>query len=177
MKKAFLILILTTTCGFAQNAQTKEQETSNAEKFSKKVGSLMQRVYFEIGTVKGAKLTVVHYTDLMTQVKQSALRFEYESADKYSTDTKKAVLDADEIDGLIKSINIIMHNVLSVNPTEYTEVDFRTRGGFEAGCFWSKLKWSTYLKLEKYDGKSYVWLEPEDFSVLLKLLEQAKVKL
>jgi hypothetical protein len=91
----------------------------------------------------------------------------------YSTDTKRASLDSDEIDGLIKSIKMMQENVFNTSPTTYTEVTYKSRAGFEAGCFWKKGEWSTYLKLEKYDGKSYVFLKKDDFPNLLALLETA----
>lgn len=59
----------------------------------------------------------------------------------------------------------------------YTEVYYRSRGGFEGGCFTSKGAWSSYLKLERFDGKSYVWLEAADLTTLYGLLEQAKAKM
>lgn len=176
MKKSILLfaIALFTLVSFGQ---TKDQELSNAEKFSAKAGSLIQKEFIDIGTIKGAKIMVVQYTDLITATKQSALKFEYESIGKYTSDTKAAVLDADEIEGLIKSIKIIQDKIFPSTVTNYTEVSFKSRGGFEAGCFWSKASWSTYLKLEKYDKDSYVFLNKEDFPALLALLEQAKAKL
>lgn len=168
------IFLLATTAIFAQ---TKEQELSNAEKFSAKAGALIQKEFVEIGSVREAKISVIYFTDLITNTKQSALKFEYESVGKYSTDTKSALLDADEVDGLIKSIKIIQEKIFPSTATNYTEVSFKSRGGFDAGCFWSKGSWSTYLKLEKYDKDSYVFLGKEDFTTLLGLLEQAKIKL
>lgn len=171
--KTFLtvgLFLFTATTTFAQ---TKEQELSNAEKFSAKAGALIQKEFVEIGSV-GAKISVIYFTDLITNTKQSALKFEYESVGKYSSDTKSAVLDADEVDGLIKSIKIIQDKIFPSTATNYTEVSFKSRGGFEAGCFWSKGTWSTYLKLEKYDKDSYVFLGKDDFPTLLGLLEHAK---
>jgi hypothetical protein len=173
--------ILTTTIllivSKANFAQTKEQELSNAEKFSAKAGALIQKEFLELGSVGDAKISVIYFTDLITNTKQSALKFEYESAGKYSSSTKAAVLDADEIDGLIKSIKIIQDKIFPTATANYTEVSFKSRGGFDAGCYWSKGTWSTYLKLEKYDKDSYVFLNREDFTTLLGLLEQAKTKL
>lgn len=45
------------------------------------------------------------------------------------------------------------------------------------GCYWSKGDWATYLKLEKFDSKSYVFLKKDDFPTLLSLLEKAKTML
>ena len=110
-------------------------------------------------------------------VSQSAVRFEYEVASSYSSDTKIAVIDADELEGLLKSIKIMMDSVVNTFPQIYTEVSFKSRGGFEAGCFYSKEKWSTYLKLEKYDSKSYVWLSKDDLVALNSILNKAKLLL
>ncbi len=154
--------------------QTKAKELSNAEKFSAKAGTLIKKEFLDVGTIKKAKIQVIHYTDMISNEKVSSVRFEYEVASSYSSDTKIAELDSDEIEGLIKSIKMMQEKVFSSTPTNYTEVTYRSRGGFEAGCFWSKGDWSTYLKLEKYDGKSYVFLKKSDFPELLTLLEKAK---
>lgn len=176
MKKTILLsaFVFWTTMIFAQ---TKEQEQSNAEKFSAKSGTLMQKEFVDIGDIKGAKIEVVYYTDLISNQKQSAVKFEHEYSNSYTSDTKIAVLDGDEVDALIKSIQIIQEKVFTSTPTNYSEVSFKSRGGFEAGCFWSKGSWSTYLKLEKYDKDSYVFLEKDDFSTLLTLLQKSKEKL
>jgi len=156
-------------------AQTpaKEKEISNAEAFSAKAGTLMQKEFVEVGTIKKTKVLVLYYTDLISNTKKSALKFEFDVSG-YSTVTKVAVLDVDEIDGLMKSIKLLQEKVMVIVPTNYTEVYYRSRGGFEGGCFTSKGVWSCYLKLEKFDGNSYVWLASEDFTTLYKLLEQAK---
>jgi hypothetical protein len=176
MKNIILLFAFIATTLFSFG-QTKDQELSNAEKFSAKAGSLIQKEFLDIGTVKSSKIKIVKYTDLITATKQSALQFEYESVGKYTSDTKAAVLDADEIDGLIKSIKIIQEKIFPSTATNYTEVSFKSRGGFEAGCYWSKGNWSTYIKLEKYDKDSYVFLNKDDFPTLLAVIEQAKAKL
>lgn len=71
-------ILTTISIGFAQ---TKEQELSNAEKFSAKAGTLIQTEFIEVGKVKGAEIKVVHFTDLINNTRQSALEFEYESVE------------------------------------------------------------------------------------------------
>ena len=177
--KRILLLSLLTAFTIQLNAQSasKEKEQSNAEAFSAKAGTLMQKEFIEIGTVKKAKVQVLYYTDLISNIKKSALKFEYDVVSSYSTDTKVAILDVDEIDGLMKSIKLMQDKVMLTVPVNYTEVYYRSRGGFEGGCFTSKGAWSCYLKLEKYDSKSYVWLESADLTTLYGLLEQAKAKM
>ena len=175
MKKIIYSFLITLLC-IGLNAQTpaKDKELSNAEVFSAKAGALMQKEFIEIGTLKKCKIQVVYFTDLISSTKQSALKFEYEYVSSYSTDTKAALLDPDEVTGLMKSIKLMQDKVFPTTPTNYTEVNYRSRGGFEGGCFTSKGTWSTYLKLEKFDSKSYVWLNIEDLITLYTYLERAK---
>lgn len=174
MRKLTLLLLIFMYGAFINAQTTKDQELSNAEKFSAKSGTLIQKEFIDLGTVEKAQLKVVHYTDMISNESISSLRIEYDVVSSYSTDTKIASLDADEIDGLIKSIKLIQEKVFATTPTNYTEVTYKSRGGFEAGCFWSKGDWSTYLKLEQYDSKSYVFIKKDDFTVLLGLLDKAK---
>lgn len=178
MKKLLFVLIsfLMFSLSYGQT-DTKEKEISNAEKFSSKAGTLIQKEFIDVGTINKTVVQVIHYTDLISNETVSSVRFEYEVVSSYSTDTKIASLDADEIDGLIKSIRMMQEKVFTMTPTNYSEVTYRSRGGFEAGCYWSKGDWATYLKLEKYDEKSYVFLKKDDFPALLALLEKAKTML
>ncbi|MGK0390553.1 MAG: hypothetical protein ACI94Y_003307 [Maribacter sp.] len=179
MKKVLIILIsvLALNIGYAQTG-TKEKELSNAEKFSSKAGTLIQKEFIDVGMVKDAEISVIYYTDLISSESVSSVKFEMNVKSSYSTDTKVASLDADEIDGLIKSIKVMQEKVFTSTPSNYTEVIYKSRAGFQAGCYWSKKdKWETYLKLEKYDSKSYAFLNTDDFPELLSLLEKAKTML
>ena len=178
MKKSILLSLLA-LCSVYSNAQTvaKEKDQSNVEVFSAKSGTLMQKEFVALSKIKNCKIEVVHFTDLITASKQSGLKFSIDVVTSYSADTKSAMLDADEIDGLMKSIKLIQETILITNPANYTEVNYRSRSGFEAGCFTSKGAWSCFLKLEKYDSKSYVWINTEDLANLYNILEQAKTKM
>ncbi len=180
MKKLLITMILTVfffTVVAQQAAKTKEHEISNAEKFSDRSGSLIQKEFIDIGSLDQCKIQVAKFTDLMNGQKSSAVRFEYEYKSSYSSGTKLALLDADEIDGLIKSIKIIQEKVLPISASNYTEVNFSSRSGFSAGCFSKKDTWTTFMKLEKYDSNSYIFMEKDDLEKLLTILEQAKAKL
>lgn len=159
-------------------AQQKEDSPkSKAEIFSQKSGTLIKKEYERIATVAKCEYSVVTYTDLISNEKAKAVKIEYEHVGKYSTDTKIAVLDSDELDGLIKSLKIILENIAKTTPENYTEVIFRSRGGFEAGAYFAKGKWSYYMKLEKFDSDSYVFMDEVDLKAILATLELAKTKL
>lgn len=183
MLKTISTILLLSICTFAfaqdaAKAAEKNKEVSNAEKFSERSGTLIQKVFEDIGLVKKCEIQLATFTDLISGQSSKAVRFEYEHKSQYSNDTKLALLDADEIEGLIKSIKIIQEKVFpSTTNGNYSEVTFKSRSGFEAGCFVGKNGWSPYMKLEKYDSNSYVFLDKEDFGILLGLLEQVKAKL
>jgi len=176
----FFIFTLLASVTYSQQAktvaETQEKELkSKTEEFSAKSGTLIQKEFIDIGTIKGCQLQIINLIDLIAGDKTSGVRFEYRSA--YSSDTKSAFLDADELDGLIKSIKIIQERILPTAPLNYTEVSYKSRSGFQAGCFQGKKEWSAYLKLESFDNNSYVFLNRDDLDKVLSFLSIIKEKL
>jgi hypothetical protein len=57
-----LVILLTSLSSFAQQ---DSKEKSNAEKFSDKAGTLIQREFTPIGSVHGCKVEVLRYKDLI----------------------------------------------------------------------------------------------------------------
>jgi len=163
--------------GFAfSQSQTVDKEQSNIEKFSAKSGTLIEKQFVDVGRVKAIKVQLLVITDMIANAKISGVRMEYESSGRDSSDTKLAFLDQDEVDGLIQAINILKSKVLNTTKNNYTEIVFRSRSGFEAGAYFADGKWKTFVKLERFDKDSYVFLQPEDFDTLADLLQQAKQK-
>ncbi|WP_436488953.1 hypothetical protein [Chitinophaga sp. ARDCPP14] len=181
MKKVILILAIITPfySAFSQtakpNTDLKEQK-SKAELFSNKSGSLIQRQFTDVGSLRGCQIQVAQFTDLIGGETTKAVRFEYAYSGAYSSDTKIGLLDIDEVDALIKSLNIIKDKIMPTTPEVYTEVEYKSRG-LQAGCFYSKKQWSTFLKIERFDEKSYVFMKDGDIIQLLSLLNDAKAKL
>ncbi len=179
MKKltTLFLAILIACVTFGQ--ETKEKQLSNADQFSAKAGTLIEKQFIDIGIVKGVEVKVLKLKDLNDGTMRTALRLEYEYKSSYTSDTKIASLDSDEIDGLIKSINNLQANVFTSTRETYTEVTFKSRTGFEAGAYYDidKGKWTAYIQLEKYDSKSSVFMNTEDFVTLLSLIEKAKSKM
>jgi len=191
MKNIFIlfILILITNSAYSQDKDEKivpqaeqfkdEKAVTQAEQFSATAGTLIEKKIIDIGKIKGVSIQVMKLKDLISGDVISALRFEYEYRTSYTSDTKIATLDLDEIDGLLKATNSIKNTVFKSTPDTYTEVTFISRTGFKAGAYYdvNKSKWFAYLKLEQYDSNSRVFLNTEDFDLILKLVEQAKTKM
>ncbi|MFZ4400314.1 MAG: hypothetical protein ACOYO1_09785 [Bacteroidales bacterium] len=162
---------------FISNAQTKEDIQSKAEEFAEKSGTLIQKEYIDIGSLKKCTIQLVHFTDLNSNSHLSAIKFEYEISTGSITDSKPSYIDIDEIDNLMKSIKIMQEKVNSYKPKNYTELYFHCRSGFESGCITENDNWKIYLILKKLDGERYVWITIADLALLYTYLEQAKDKL
>ena len=169
-------LISLSTVARAQT-QTVAREQSNIEKFSAKSGTLIEKQFVDIGNIREVKVQLLTITDMIVGSKASGVRMEYVASSRYTSDTKVTFLDSDEVDGLIKSINILKSRVLNSTRDNYTEIVFRSRSGFEEGGYFSEGKWTTFVKLERFDKDSYVFMKPDDFDTLLALLQQAKPRL
>lgn len=174
---ALITSILFSTVSIAQIDKEKEIERSNIEKFSNRSGVLIQKEFEDIGSIKKCQVQIAVFTDLISNQVTKGVRFEYEYKNSYTSDTKLALLDEDEISSFITSLTLIKEKVLPSSPTNYTEVSYKSRSGFEGGCFKSKNSWSIYIKLEKYDSNSYVFMDQQDIDTLLDLMKLAKSKL
>lgn len=178
--KSLTTLLLTLLIATATvYGQEKQKPLSKADQFSAKSGTLIEKQFVEIGKMKSVTVKVLKLKDLNDTATKTALRLEYEYRNGYAIDTKTASLDSDELDGLIKSIKNLQANIFTSTRDTYTEVTFKSRTGFEAGAFYdtAKSKWVAYIQLSSDDNKSSVFLNPEDFTTFLALIEQAKAKM
>jgi hypothetical protein len=170
---ASFIGLLITIVSFSQTSG--KTSISKTDEFSSKTGRIIKKEFADVDTYKGCEFKILTITDLVSNEKIIALRIEKEVTGSYSSSTKIAVLDADEIDGLLKALQVIKDN-MTTTPTVYTEIIFNSRGGFEAGAFYDvdKAKWSVYIKLEEHDNDSYVFMKSEDMDPLIAVIEKAK---
>jgi hypothetical protein len=169
--KTFFICVFA-FCSMTAKAQ-KEQDKplSNAERFTARSGTMISVEYEWIANIARCKFEVAHYKDYSDNKKISALRLEY------GPNNIVAILDADEVDGFINSINTLKSSVLGTSPANYTEVYYKSRSGFKGGCFSEKGKWTVFLKLSEFQSDSFVSLTLDDLDRLLAALKSAKSKL
>lgn len=187
MKKSLVICLLMLFFSIAVLAQYKpiEKDQSNIEKFSSKSGTLIEKRFVDIGKINGVtfksfvvvEIQVLFLTDMINTGKAVGVRFEFQMDSSNSGDTQIAFLDQDEVDGLIKSINIIKTKVFLTKPVDYTEVIFTSRSGFSLACYKDNANWGLSMKAEKYDRDSNVLLKTEALDTLLDLLQKARQKI
>lgn len=181
MKNRYILPLVLFVLGSPASGQVApkvgEKEQSKIEQFSSRSGSIIEKQFVRVGSNKGVDVEIYRVTDLVTKSTLSGVRLSYTAVSSYSSDEKTAALDADEVDGLIKTIELLKSNVFTSARDSYTEIVFASRGGFSAGAFYSSGKWRAFMKLEKYDSRSSVFMEPQDFEKFLELFQQAKDKL
>ncbi len=175
MKKLLVLLCISHALCWGQHDSLT---VSNAELFSSKSGTLFEKEFVDLGKVKKVEFEILKVTDMISGASIKSLRIRQNVKNGYSSGTKIITLDSDEIDGLLKSIRVIKSEVLGNSPTNYTEIAFYSRSGFEMGCFWgSKDQWVLYLRLEKKDRTSTIFLKKEEFDEFNRLLENAQATL
>jgi len=163
---------VSTSC-LSQAAEPKaETKKSNLEEFYSQTGTLIKKEYHRLGKASGVEISAVTITNTGNQKLIKGIRLETSIQKSYGSSSKIAFLDSDEIEGFIKSANLLQElNEVNSNDTEY---QYESRSGFQSGAFTSKDKWKYFLKLDKYDSDSYVFLERDNFQKLLDIISQYK---
>lgn len=143
---------------------------SNAEKFADSAGLLIQKEYIPLGHILTCNIQVVHITDMVNGTRRNALRF-------INSQNQQAYLDEDEVGALEVSMSAIRDKVLATTPANYTEVKYKSRSGFEAGCVFQKGAWQSYLWLKRHDDTTMIVMKRSDFDVFLQILNNVKAKI
>jgi hypothetical protein len=157
---------------------TTEKTQSKTEAFYSASGTLFERQYHPVGKLRTLTIQRMEIRNLSTNEEVRALRFESPySISQYSSDTKIAVVDKDEVQGLLNALRIMRDQVLTSTRDVYTEVTFTSRSGLQAGCYYDegKKKWTGYVRVDKYHARSVVYFDATDLATLLSLIESAGV--
>lgn len=176
MRRILLLFILNysfISSVFSQNGLEVKKSQSKLETFTSKSGTLIKQEFTDIGQVKSCKVQVLKVKDLITGESFSGVRLEVSTT--YSE--KSTLLDSDELTGLLNSLTLIKDKILPTTPTIYTEIVYKSRGGFQAGCYSNKQDWSLFLKIDQYDDKSYIWCKSDDLDNVISVLSNAKTKI
>jgi len=171
----FSLLALSLTALGQGSPSASDRDQSNIEKISARSGTLIEREFIAIGNVQGIAVETLLLTDVIAKSKVSGVRLSFTRG----SDQKAAVLDSDELGGLITSLTFLREKIFTSTRVNYTEVKFMSRGGFQAGAYFNVKdeKWTPYLRLSQYDSNSSYFLKPDDFGTLLELLAKAKEQL
>ncbi len=171
MKKtiALLSFCILSSYGFSQDKESiKSKNESKIEAFGAESGSLIEKSNDEIGKIGSIKIQTSVLTNLLTNTKLKGLRIEKPTTSQYSS-THVSFLDEDEIDAVLKSVEILKERIQST-PTSYVEVIFTARSGFEFGAYYSK-EWKYFIQVDKYKSDSMFFMgmkDLEEFEIYVK---------
>lgn len=108
MKKNTLICFLISIVFIAYSQEKSERNLGNTQLFSEKSGVLIEKTFIDIGKLKGVEIHVLKLKNLNDNTTISGIKFKDITFGTYS-DSYSAFLDADELDGLIKSLEFFNH--------------------------------------------------------------------
>jgi hypothetical protein len=179
MKQLMLLLFLLPVWAFSQTTERKsESEKSKLETFSLKTGSLIKKEFTKIDEIKKVEIQTLVITDLLSKTSTKGIKLETSVSKSYGSSTKACFLDADEIDGFVRSGQLLLQELATAKSDNYIEYQYTSRDGFQSGAYSNdKKEWSYFLKLEKFDGDSYVFLSKADFEKIIAAIETAKSRL
>lgn len=167
---ALLILLFISSVVFAQKDSLAK---SLIEDLSNKSGTLFRKEYSPLKKISNIELNILTVTDLLhpENPPSKGIRFEYHGTyNEYI-----AFIDSDELDALIASLEYMIPIVIEDTlPHNYTELIYKSRSGFNVGCFYTKGEWQPFSKIVSYSDKSFVPLEKTSFGQLYETLKYAK---
>ena len=159
------LLIPVTLLAIAQNpADTVRQ--SSTMRFADSTHGLIRSQWINHGHIMGNTVQIYRATDVFTGKTLTGLLF---------TDNAgyQALVDADELPALLNAMNYIISKVITTKPAANQEqYTFRSRSGFEAGCFVNnKNQWQLYLQLKWRNPNTMTLLKQLDVEVFLEDLK------
>lgn len=181
--KYILTLILLCVLHFSVFAQTEngtQHVYSKIETLLIENGTLLETTIEEIGTIGySISIKLIRIKNLSTVAKNSGLLFDVSG--------NLAIVDADEMDLLIKSLTIIKEAANATRPVQ-TEIKYKSKTGLEILASFDferkepfssnktgERKWMYAIRLPSKTGKNE--LKPSDFMALCGFVEAAKSKM
>ena len=147
MKKIITLLLLAfaLTSGTFAQVRIEEVGTSKSKtvQFMETTGSFLKKETYFVCNFRGLIFNAIIVTDLKSGFKMGCLMMENNGS---------VILDADELDAAVQSLEYIKDNVLSDNPGKPTEVYYLSRDNVKLGVY----SYDT-LGLDKDGAKIYEW--------------------
>jgi len=175
MKKLLILLFLLPMLAYSQEKEPESK--SKTIEFTNKEGAFYQKEFEDIGKIEGVSFKNIYITDLIENRVISALRLEnsYYIGSGSSVDYI-GTLDADELEGCIKTLDYLKENILATSPSLYTEIEYKSRDGVLIGAYTSKGLWTLYIQTKSYTQKSLTRIKISEIDKLINNFVLAKSK-
>jgi hypothetical protein len=116
--------------------QSDSTNLTTIEAFSNTQSTLIQKIYYSVGTSKQFDVQVLSVKDLVTEKIVKGVIVEWSNpVGTYSVSSYRVFLDSDEIEDLIKALTKLVTIVKANTQESYSEYIFKTRGGFKVSIF------------------------------------------
>ncbi len=181
MKNFILLAVLTFSLSSVFGQDDLQKTKIEDAIFTK--GSLFKQEVFSLDNLFPFRIDAVKVTNLEKFSSTSGLRVVHKIQSGKELKTSNNYIDADEIEGLITSLQYMKTILKSKTvPGSYTEIKFITKSGFEVILLTAineqnKLDWNFQVITNIYNEKSLVALPNDSVEKLQKTLGQAKGKL
>ena len=175
-----VMLVMFSATGLFAQTTPQDYPQSKIGEFLDRTGVLVHKQLIDVGFIRGVRVQTITATELFSGRKMPGVRFEAAGlgADAATRASREALIDSDELDDLIKTVEMLRSNVFNTFPEPYADVFYTSRDGFSIGGFFAERRWHAVIKIDKYDSNSPTRdMKPDDFNQLLDLLQQAKAKL
>lgn len=174
MKKGglFLLLAVGIVQMYAQDADSSL--ISPAEVFIGRKGTILEKRFDEVGKVGYLNVQIEYVNDLSNNDKIQCVRFDIQLANNSAGPS--ALLDTDEVNGLLAFLKNIRENVIKQPPADpNTDISFTDKYNFQIGCFWQKANgWILYLRTESENPATETDIYQNDIEGFEKILNLAE---
>tara|TARA_B110000037_G_C17051261_1_gene477849 strand:+ start:784 stop:1347 length:564 start_codon:yes stop_codon:yes gene_type:complete len=175
---AFSLILLTSNL-YAQETETKKEESSKMDSFLSKTGTMIKFIDYPIPDIRLS--FNVAQAKIRKFISEETIVYFYQISKKAQYDTKIASIAYEDLLECIKALEQLKEESVSdlaLNP-KYLENKFITDDGFQLGYYVepaknnvSKLTW--YIKLERYSSSTYFI---KDVSEIVANFNTAKLKI
>lgn len=167
MKKiVFTILLIPVTLFAIAQEHADTVRESRTLRFADSAHGLIHTEFISHGHIVGNAVTIYRATDMVTGKTLTGLMF---------TDNAghQTIVDADELPAMLNAMSYIINKVITTKPgANGDNYCFRSRSGFEAGCFIdNKKQWELYIRLKFADNTTVTPLKQLDIEVFLEDLK------
>lgn len=173
----FFSLLLSTCILNAQEEQEKEDDVkSKYSMFSEKSGMLLKHEFYDLGKVEDLSLEAVISTDVKTDTKIAAVRFEnfhfisINAGNIYYV----SVLDSEELESCIDALGFMVAVSESKAPEVYTEYNYISVEGIKISLYTDKGSWNAAIQTKRYTDKSWTKIPINKLREIINKLNRAK---
>ncbi len=131
---------------------------------------VIQREYLKMGEINNLIVYVVHHTDLKTQQKISAVKFEYNNPRSYGNYCIAIYLDQDEFECALLTVDALLETKFNTRPDYYEDVICNNQRRFNIGAHYSENIWEGFISI----NRNYKYFKNVEFIKLRDILVKAK---